>query len=717
MRTAWDLIRLPVAGLLAALLLLAVPSCAQRPYPLPGSDGPLPTDTLTGATTPIDVNTIVLLERVISIDEKANEYSAIWWVILTWPDPTAGATVAKATARFMQPEGNCSYTCDSGGLPSMGCCDGIWLPHIELLNLMLYDSDQQPRWRINANSTSGTVTWSTRLVGTWYAPLDYRAYPFDHQHMLLELAIADSQSTVAALKWDHVAKLNNTAHTKGPDVSGWRMVWGKGKIYDSRECFRTANVTQPRYVPASGAAADGTLPAAYRSVGLPQRYVADNRGKGTTEPHNCGTYPRYDEARALYGPIVLVADVMMKRVASYYVLTNLIPVLLITLVAFVVFFMPQDALGDRMSVVLTMLLSLTAMQFVFDFPPANYLNALQMVVLVSYFMIAIACVESLVVNRIATVADAISIKRTCMSKYSALLTMAPFERTLVRELLGKSAHGRPLYGASMLKPRPAIKTRHASGGPKVAMPTMDAVREDSALDPHVTVTIDSRAERPLEQPQAAAAGATPSLNHRSGHSGRLGSRRVPPPASNAGSASGDAAAIVAGGDAEAPEIMAAGAAGPGAGAQNGTAAPHSLVASPFASARTATVSFAGPLERQPTGDARSVVSTTASTTVASLTAGCAAIFRRCCMVGLGPSLRALLTATAAWVVAVVTAPSRYYRQAKEDGRFARYVAGRIDKWSCIVCVTLYAICITVLLWIEVKVGDHKLMLGDAPGNM
>ena len=155
-------------------------------------------------------------------------------------------------------------------------------------------------------------------------------------------------------------------------------------------------------------------------------------------------------------------------------------------------------------VVLTMFLSLTAMQFVFDFPPANYINALQIVsqhtladcacasaaarrgsslhhilrisiavrtvldacptgipcspapspthhppththtqhlhddpaltpgltprlparrqvVLVSYVMISIACIESLIVNRIATVNRVVSNKRTCMRKYGNML--------------------------------------------------------------------------------------------------------------------------------------------------------------------------------------------------------------------------------------------------------------------------------------------------------
>jgi hypothetical protein len=44
------------------------------------------------------------------------------------------------------------------------------------------------------------------------------------------------------------------------------------------------------------------------------------------------------------------------------------------------------------------------------------------VVLVSYIMIAMICVESLIVNRITTVAGIVNTKRTCVRKYGTLLS-------------------------------------------------------------------------------------------------------------------------------------------------------------------------------------------------------------------------------------------------------------------------------------------------------
>ncbi|KAG2450752.1 hypothetical protein HYH02_004589 [Chlamydomonas schloesseri] len=324
-----------------------------------------PLDGNAGAAIPaarVEVNVSALLQRAISLDTTNSKYDAVWWVVLTWHDAGAGAEVLLRTGTVATSV-PCTRACDSSGLLSSGCCDSIWLPSVELPNLIAYDQDQLPRYRISANATSGTVTWSTRLVGTWYAPLDFRAYPFDHQHLLMELTIADSQSHAVGLVWEHVAKLNNTAHTKGADLAGWRVKWAKGKIYDSRGCQLAFGVTAPRYeaVDTSGLvsldgsssntsissatggsssssstaavlAGGGALAAGgvngssnnsssggtgavaavqYISIGIPDRFFPENPGIGTTEPGDCGEHPTlYDEARALYGPIVLVADIM-----------------------------------------------------------------------------------------------------------------------------------------------------------------------------------------------------------------------------------------------------------------------------------------------------------------------------------------------------------------------------------------------------------------------
>ncbi|KAG2483983.1 hypothetical protein HYH03_017150 [Edaphochlamys debaryana] len=482
------------------------------PEPFAGSDAPVPQGG------PVDVNVTALLERIVGIDQNRDNYQAVWWVILTWSDPTAAATLSAATGAAMAPTGPnaspnasassasaCGLPCENSGLGSGGCCDGLWLPRLHVLNIISYPQDQINRYRIRVDPQRGVVTWSTRLYGTWYSPFDFRAYPFEHQHLLLELGLADSQAAQAGLRWEHVAKLNNTPHTKGADLAGWRMKWGKGKLYDSRNCMTEYGMDAARYDPAFPAMLPDGSPAPALLVTTPVAALHAPHGGGaasTSGPPagscSAGGYTSvYEEGRALFPAVVLVADIMVKRVSSYYVLTHLFPVLLITLVSFVVFFMPIDALGDRMSVVLTMFLSLTAMQFVFDFPPANYINALEQVVLISYIMISLACIECLLVNRLATVAYTLQNKRSCVRKYGEILHR------------GRTLAARTLPRLSFSGSRPG------AGG-------LGARREDSAMgglvipegDEHM---VSAAASTPL--PSRTARTALPSRSHRASGSG------------------------------------------------------------------------------------------------------------------------------------------------------------------------------------------------------
>lgn len=59
--------------------------------------------------------------------------------MLTWRDPAAGAAVTQRTAQVLTGSDSCNKTCDYSGLATAGCCDTIWLPHIELLNIVTYD--------------------------------------------------------------------------------------------------------------------------------------------------------------------------------------------------------------------------------------------------------------------------------------------------------------------------------------------------------------------------------------------------------------------------------------------------------------------------------------------------------------------------------------------------------------------------------------------------
>ncbi|KAG2482748.1 hypothetical protein HYH03_018342 [Edaphochlamys debaryana] len=757
-RPAHRIPRLALALLPLLLLPLLGRGAAQMSEPFPGSAAPPPPGG------PVDIKVSALLERIVGIEQERSNYEAIWWVVLTWPDPTAAATVEAATGAALAPNGTCGLYCENQGSGSEGCCDGIWLPRLHVLNLIYLPQDQVPRYRILADPSSGTVMWSVRLVATWYSPFDFRAYPFEHQHLLLELGLADSQAAQAGLRWEHVAKLNNTPHTKGADLAGWRMKWGKGRLYDSRKCMAQYGVGAPSYAPPANGSPAGT-PAVFTSVPVPQQYVAaalNASDVGVTYPDSCGTYTSvYDEGRALFPPLVLVADVMIKRVASYYVLTNLFPVLLITLVSFVTFFMPTDALGERMGVVLTMFLSLTAMQFVFAFPPANYINALQQVVLASYIVIAMACIESLIVNRLSTVSQFIHNKRGVVQKYGNLLSRAAFERYVSRELFPHGAKG----SATSLPPGAGAAKACAHCGLRMGMGGMGA---HGGMGGGMGGGAGGRGRVPRRS-TATSTGSAPEARQGSANGGGAGggaevsefvlpgAAGPPSPAprtparqrSRAYAARRRPAAIASTPPPSFPTSYPASTAPPAHLDDPDDAPAHAhahvidlhpttsrvpflsaaaaAAPSPFASARTQASFHSAAADGTPDGGAAaadaapSICSDSAAAPPSSRRHSAAAAAahwrRRVAALGLLGYLKVLCKAAGAWVVGVVTAPSSYYRQCKEDPEFATWLASRIDKWCCILGFVFYVVVVTVVLVLQVQLGDHKLMLGDRPGNM
>ena len=49
--------------------------------------------------------------------------------------------------------------------------------------------DLVPRYRI-AVSASGLVRRSVQVIGTFFTPYDFRAYPMEHQHVMLAVAVS-----------------------------------------------------------------------------------------------------------------------------------------------------------------------------------------------------------------------------------------------------------------------------------------------------------------------------------------------------------------------------------------------------------------------------------------------------------------------------------------------------------------------------------------------
>lgn len=72
----------------------------------------------------------------------------VHWIHLSWRDDTANETMLNATSAWLaanqnSPGSGCNRVCDSTGIVQAGCCDGLFLPHIDLPNLLKFDYQVQ----------------------------------------------------------------------------------------------------------------------------------------------------------------------------------------------------------------------------------------------------------------------------------------------------------------------------------------------------------------------------------------------------------------------------------------------------------------------------------------------------------------------------------------------------------------------------------------------
>ncbi|KAK9810111.1 hypothetical protein WJX72_005029 [[Myrmecia] bisecta] len=354
------------------------------------------------------VNLEVQLDRLLSIQSHEYRYAAAWFVYLSWYDPRAAdiltqakqARIANSTdplaIGLVGQNQACGKPCSSVQ-STYGCCDALWLPSLELANYYDVPQGRYVRWEIGLEEDTGNVFWWTRLQGEWFAPMDFRAYPLDHQHLILVFDAPVIGTNVTTLKFTKVGHLKQTAQGRGDDISGWIINWVRAKIYSSANCRSGAfNLA---------ASSDGLDPANnYMVPGYNQSlmYYSDQ----TLHPvqivqldqlmkSDCSVYDT--AVRRIVTPVQYVVDVMVKRVHDYSILNSIVPILLSSYLSFVVFFLDRNSLETRIGTIITIFLANTALQFVMDFPSTSYLNAVQQLIIASYFLLFLVGIEALLV--------------------------------------------------------------------------------------------------------------------------------------------------------------------------------------------------------------------------------------------------------------------------------------------------------------------------------
>jgi hypothetical protein len=234
--------------MLALLMALGIASsAAQQLTPLLGQGVPPPGG--------VEVFTNVIIERLLGVDDTNYRFEIVLYMQLNWEDARARPAMLNATAAAAG-GGQCALPCSAlyRYIPGASeCCDGVWLPHLEFTNARGFSQDRITRYgirfpAINATNANAVAWWvhvqvrsaaglwvhtqrrnvlitsnSVRLQGEFYTPLSFKAFPFDRQLLMIQLAYADrTPEDPVTFTQSSTGRSLYQADT-GDNLSGWSV--------------------------------------------------------------------------------------------------------------------------------------------------------------------------------------------------------------------------------------------------------------------------------------------------------------------------------------------------------------------------------------------------------------------------------------------------------------------------------------------------------------
>jgi hypothetical protein len=216
----------------------------------------------------------------------------------------------------------------------------------------------------------GVCVRSHRIHSTLRSPYNLHTFPFDHQQLAIELS--DDEFTIAELVYREPAAALGFDDAVRATLSGWRL--------------------------------DSELSFARES-----RLFRWERGE-----------PAYDYATFRFE---------VRRHLAFHLIKYFLPLLLIVALAFSVFWIDSDDLGAALTIGVTCLLAVIALQFAeaSALPEVAYLTLADRVYVVCYVAIAMAVFETIYTNGVSRRGDkarALRLDRRCRKIFPAVVVLA-----------------------------------------------------------------------------------------------------------------------------------------------------------------------------------------------------------------------------------------------------------------------------------------------------
>ncbi|GAB4820950.1 hypothetical protein N2152v2_007996 [Parachlorella kessleri] len=347
---------------------------AQMTSPLKGQGSP--------SRETQDVFISCYLDRLLNVDVRSYRFEATFVFYMSWNDSQAHYTIANTTAHVAAGQHECGRPCTDWA-DDMACCDGIFIPSFFFRNAYHFSQDRVTGYKIYAlPPPNGSVLWTQVVQGEFYQPMDLSHYPFDSFDLLLALEFLDTSEGTHPGLTVHTSSGGTHLLGLGDAVSDWHI--------DSITLTSANNINSGSLFKLQSAVPSSPLDP----LPLSTRQAAVLRG---TLP-GTSSLSRVNVVRMVF------VKIKVSRFSSYHVLNTILPVALLGMISFVVFFLHRRDLAARLGVIVTLFLALAAVQFVIssDQPSSSYVLPTQQQVVATYCLLALMAVEAIVVYHIET---------------------------------------------------------------------------------------------------------------------------------------------------------------------------------------------------------------------------------------------------------------------------------------------------------------------------
>ena len=356
-----------VCGVLTACVLAGV-SRAGQVSPLAGFGLP------SLETTDVYVN--IFLDRLIDVDVKQYRHESILLFGMSWVDPRARGIVENNKVLIDAQNYSCSIPCWSNVLEGGPCCDGIYAPSFSFANAVGFPEDRQvaQEFFIGPN---GQVMSVTSVYGSYFQPMSFENYPFTSMDLMIALNFIDTSEFVEG----------HPGVSLRPSAAGPR-VFELGLGDDSPQW----NVQSVQLEVYRGP------PLVDRIRNYATVLSAEDDPAPFAPPNSTAGFNSWVREQK-YGRQSVFFVMRVDRFWQWNLVYGVLPVLLCAILGLLVFFQDPGDLGARISVIVTVFLAMTAIQFVLNdsTPQSTYIQPLQQCILIIYICFSVSAIESIVV--------------------------------------------------------------------------------------------------------------------------------------------------------------------------------------------------------------------------------------------------------------------------------------------------------------------------------